>query len=76
MTLDEAIKRYENNAKYERAFGYALIGRKDVGQLAEWLKDYKRLSELESRLDEICMRHYRQGLEDASNKPEQIFSPE
>ena len=44
MTLDQAIDRYTNNAEYERIHG-SLQGCLDFRQLAEWLKDYKRLLE-------------------------------
>lgn len=40
--IDEAIERYKNNAEYERTHGN-LQGCLDFRQLAEWLKDYKRL---------------------------------
>lgn len=46
MMIDEAIKRYSDNAEYERAHG-SLQGCLDFKQLAEWLKDYKRLLEQE-----------------------------
>lgn len=46
MTLDEAIKMYTNNAEYERTHG-SLQGCLEFRQLAEWLKDYKRLLEQE-----------------------------
>ena len=42
MTLDEAIEMYTSNAEYERTHG-SLQGCMDFRQLAEWLKDYKRL---------------------------------
>jgi len=44
MNLDEAIDRYTNNAEYERTHG-SLHGCLEFRQLAEWLKDYKRLLE-------------------------------
>lgn len=44
MTIDEAIKMYTSNAEYERTHG-SLQGCMDFKQLAEWLKDYKRLLE-------------------------------
>lgn len=44
MTLDEAIKRYTNNAEYEHTHGN-LQGCLDFGQLAEWLKELKQLKE-------------------------------
>lgn len=47
MILDEAIERYTNNAEYERTHG-SLQGCLEFRQLAEWLKDYKRLKEQES----------------------------
>lgn len=42
MTLEEAIKMYTSNAFYEKSDGN-LQGYLDFNQLAEWLKDYKRL---------------------------------
>ena len=44
MNFDEAIDRYVNNAEYERTHGN-LQGYLEFKQLAEWLKDYKRLLE-------------------------------
>jgi len=44
MTLDEAIKRYADNAEYERTHGN-LQGCLDFSQLAEWLKELKQLRE-------------------------------
>lgn len=44
MTLNQAIDRYTNNAEYERIHG-SLQGCLEFRQLAEWLKDYKRLLE-------------------------------
>lgn len=52
MTLDEAIEMYTSNAEYERQHGN-LQGCLEFRQLAEWLKDYKRLLEQESVLDKI-----------------------
>ena len=46
MKLDEAIERYTRNAEYERTHG-SLQGCMDFRQLAEWMKDYKRLLEQE-----------------------------
>ena len=48
MTVDEAIEMYANNAEYERTHG-SLHGCMDFRQLAEWLKDYKRLKEQEPK---------------------------
>lgn len=55
MTLEEAIKHCEEKAKEQRAWAKELIGglvvedclecAKEHEQLAEWLKDYKRLLE-------------------------------
>ena len=42
MTIDEAVTRYKNNAEHERTHGN-LQGCLEFKQLAEWLKDYKRL---------------------------------
>ena len=52
MTLEQAIDRYTNNAKYERIHG-SLQGCLDFRQVAEWLKDYKRL--LEQQPCEDCI---------------------
>lgn len=52
MTLDETIERYTRNAEYERTHG-SLQGCLEFRQLAEWLKDYKRLLEQEPVLDKI-----------------------
>lgn len=48
MTLDEVIERYTRNAEYERTHG-SLQGCLEFRQLAEWLKDYKRLLEQEPK---------------------------
>ena len=40
MTLNESIKRYTDNAEYERTHGN-LQGRLDFKQLAEWLRELK-----------------------------------
>ena len=52
MNLDEAIDRYTNNAEYERTHG-SLHGCLEFRQLAEWLKDYKRLLEQQPCEDAI-----------------------
>lgn len=52
MTLDEQIKILENNAEFERKDG-DLQGCLNFRQLAEWLKDYKRLLEQEPCEDAI-----------------------
>lgn len=44
MTIDEAIKRYVDNAEYERTHGN-LQGCLEFRQLAKWLKELKQLSE-------------------------------
>lgn len=44
ITIDEAIKRYNDNAEYERTHG-SLQGCLDFKQLAEWLKELKQLRE-------------------------------
>ena len=53
MTLDEAIERYTSNAEYERTHGN-LQGCLEFKQLADWLKDYKRLLE-QNNSDEDCI---------------------
>lgn len=44
MTLEEAIKRYTDNAEYERTHGN-LQGCLDFEQIAEWLKELKKWRE-------------------------------
>ena len=45
MTLDEAIKRYADNAEYERTHGN-LQGSIEFKQLVEWLKELEHLRNL------------------------------
>ncbi len=59
MTLEQAIDRYTNNAEYERIHG-SLQGCLDFRQLAEWLKDYKRL--LEQQPCGMTAEEYRQRM--------------
>lgn len=40
MTIDEAIKRYTDNAEFERTHGH-LQGCLDFRQLAKWLRELK-----------------------------------
>ena len=53
MTINEAIERYISNAEYERTHGN-LQGCLEFKQLANWLKDYKRLLE-QNNSDENCI---------------------
>ena len=45
MTLDEAIKRYTDNAEYERIHGN-LQGCMEFKQLAEWLLKYQKIEKI------------------------------
>ncbi len=45
MTIDEAIKRYADNAEYERTHGN-LQGCLEFTQLVKWLKELKQLREV------------------------------
>lgn len=45
MTLCEAIKRYTDNAEYERTHGN-LQGCMDFKQLAEWLRKYQKIENI------------------------------
>jgi len=45
MTLDEAIKRYTDNAEYERTHGN-LQGCLEFKQLAEWLRKYQKIEKI------------------------------
>ena len=47
MTIDEQIKIFESNSEFERKDG-DLQGCLNFRQLAEWLKDYKRLLDKET----------------------------
>lgn len=49
MTIDEAIKRYTNNAEYERTHGN-LQGCLEFRQLAGWLKELKEKRKLISKI--------------------------
>lgn len=49
MTLDKAIKRYTNNAEYERTHGN-LQGCLEFRQLAGWLKELKEKRKLISKI--------------------------
>ena len=60
MTLDETIEIFTSNAEHERTHGN-LQGCLEFRQLAEWLKDYKRLLEQDPCEDAIS----RQALLDA-----------
>ena len=42
MTIDEAIKRFQSNAEFERTHGN-LQGCLEFRQLAEWLEELKTL---------------------------------
>lgn len=54
MTLDEAIKRYANNAEYERTHGN-LQGCLDFKQLAEWLRELKAHREIHDVLLQLLV---------------------
>ena len=58
MTLDEAIERYTSNAEYERTHGN-LQGCLEFRQLAEWLKDYKRLLEQKPTITSTVIKQMR-----------------
>lgn len=58
MIIEEAIKRYESNAEFERAHGN-LLSCLEFKQLAEWLKDYKRLLEQEPNKKQFSGRRVR-----------------
>lgn len=45
MILDEAIKRYTDNAEYERTHGN-LQGCMEFKQLAEWLRKYQKIEQI------------------------------
>ena len=68
MTLDQAIARYTNNAEYERRNG-SIQGCMEFRQLAEWLKDYKRLLEQKSCEDAISRQAVLDGIEELKQSP-------
>ena len=45
MTLEESIKRYTDNAEYERTHGN-LQGCLEFKQLAEWLRKYQKIEQI------------------------------
>lgn len=54
MTIDEAIKRYTNNAEYERTHG-SLQGCLEFRQLAEWLRELKTHREIHDILLQLLV---------------------
>lgn len=64
MEIKEAIERYTSNAEYERSHG-SLQGCLEFRQLAEWLKDYKRLLEREPCRE---IEDYENEIEDLHNR--------
>ena len=56
MTIDEAIKRYVDNAEYERTHGN-LQGCLEFKQLAKWLKELRAFRKIyrEEHMDD-CLR--------------------
>ena len=54
MTLDEAIKQCEEIADYDCYNDKQMKCAEEYRQLAEWLKDYKRLLAKESGVDIRC----------------------
>ena len=65
MTLDETIKRYIDNAEYERTHGN-LQGCLDFRQLAKWLKELKAIKENTPPTDD--WEHYADRLHDIAYK--------
>lgn len=56
MTIDEAVKRYVDNAEYERTHGN-LQGCLEFKQLAKWLKELRAFRKIyhEEHMDD-CLR--------------------
>ena len=63
MTIDEQIKILESNSEFERKEG-DLQGCLNFKQLAEWLKDYKRLKEQEPCDDAISRQAVLDAIEE------------
>lgn len=86
MTIDEAIKYAEKVAeeqeklckRYPNAVGYThwLEYAEKHRQLAEWLKDYKRLLEQEPVIDKIRAEIEEQVLESLSDGGDDWFTAE
>lgn len=55
MTIEEAIKHAEEVADYDCYNEKQFKCTEEHRQLAEWLKDYKRLKEQEPRKDEVIL---------------------
>lgn len=66
MTIEEAIKRFQSNAEYERTHGN-LQGCLEFRQLAEWLRKYQKIEEIVGRYgfesSWLCLRKIRDVLE-------------
>ena len=58
MTIDEAIEMYTSNAEYQRTHGN-LQGCLEFRQLAEWLRDYKRLKEQKPTITSTVIKQMR-----------------
>ena len=58
MTIDEVIKRYNDNAEYERTHGN-LQGCLEFKQLAEWLKELKMYREMIPSASEVFLAEIR-----------------
>jgi len=58
MTIDEVIKRYNDNAEYERTHGN-LQGCLEFRQLAEWLKELKLYREMIPSASEVFITEIR-----------------
>lgn len=52
MSIEETIKRFQNNAEYERTHGN-LQGCLEFKQLVEWLRKYQKIEEAINRLKNI-----------------------
>ena len=52
-TIDEAIKRFQSNAEYERTHGN-LQGCLEFRQLAEWLCKYQKIQEIVKNTQQLC----------------------
>lgn len=50
ITIDEAIKRFQSNAEYERTHG-SLQGCLEFRQLAEWLEQLQKIQEIMNELN-------------------------
>jgi hypothetical protein len=61
-TIDEAIKRFQSNAEYERTHGN-LQGCLEFRQLAEWLEKLQEIEEIYKKWNEVNDFSYKNAMQ-------------